>query len=377
MSSVKGALTLFSSNILLSLLNIAMYPLFTRLFDTKEFGELSLFFIWTSVFIGLITGFSFYNFFNTNIESSKKLISYYLGNYIFFFLILFPFSFLGGRLVVVAATSALFMSFGEMGKIYFNRGYDFSNTVKLNSINRVSAHGLKLCWGFFGKFNFSLVFSEVISNIVSSLYFFYCSKIRPVFKLEKSYLKSYGFFFLYGSVNFLVEEWGAIVIAKMYTIDKLGLYFLFSRTVYKPVLLAGNSIASSIIGKLDDKEAFFRVFKKFLILLGGVSFGALVLFFFGEEIFGSLLGESYKGVGEFASTLSFVVIAKFLKGVINVKSAQSGQRKVLIFTKLITILSFIVLTFLFSFDLITLLVILGLIELLMDILILLFLWRKH
>jgi hypothetical protein len=184
----------------------------------------------------------------------------------------------------------------------------------------------------------------------------------PTFVNPLKFFKSILYNSSYTLLSFLVEEWPLIVMIKVFRLEELGVFFLFSRFLYKPAILFGNNLAAVLISELESNTYSKKLIKLIVVISGATIIGSSILFFYGTEIFSTLLGDDYARVGYYAKFLSIFVLVKFIKGSIRIKAAQTSRRKVAFAMRSIVILLYCVCTFAFRDQLIVLLIAIGTVE---------------
>ncbi len=186
----------------------------------------------------------------------------------------------------------------------------------------VTAIGL----GFTKVLAFGLVIGKIAGILASSLFLF--SKAPQQFKrlpLQelKGVAKTYIDYPKYGIwpafLNTISLQALVLILTRYYTTDDLGYFGLTFMVLSAPLALIGTSYKdvfyqkiASLINTERNTEAL-QFFKKsaLALLLMGIPIG-LLLFFFGETLFGFVFGDKWVRSGEFAAILAFSFVVKLV-----------------------------------------------------------------
>lgn len=362
------------SNIALMIINFLLYPVFTRIYSPEQFGELSLYLLFSFIFCAVFSLQVHLSLFKAKKEEFQGVSNQILSNsFVFGLLSLVIFALLKKPLLCLSVFGGVLMIVAEVSKIRFNRNGEFSKTVVLNLVSRIPGHIGKLSGAKFSLGGFSLVYWEIFGGIISSFYYFKNYKFDFQFMKLSAYVQKGKYFFSYSFLSFCVEEWGTFVIAKIFSSSELGIYFVFTRLVLKPVTMIGNNCASALINQLNSENNHRKIS---ILLVGSVVFLSLIsilLYGVADVIIPLVLGQNFEKVSVYISVLSFLIIPKFLKGFINVRSAQSSHRKIIIGVRLIIVLLYALFTYSMNNHLLNMLIALGIIEFVGDFMLIYFL----
>jgi O-antigen/teichoic acid export membrane protein len=372
---LKGGSTLAMGNIALSLLNLAVYPIFTRLYSPSDFGSYSKFLLAMTLFSMIISSQYYLKIFKVKASEINEVVNTTMSIMLIGILVL-------GTLIVVVDSFYLLSLLGaigftihEMGKVAFNKSECFKNTIFSNLLNKITSHLGKILFLSALKQHAGLIYSEIVAYSVSS--FFVLAKISIKFRWVKfwNHKKEMFYYFSMSLSSFLLEEWPLLILAAFVENGDLGSYFLFSRLVLKPVAMFGNSFASSSINELENQNNFSVI--KRVIGLATLVFAPVIagLYFYSDILFIKLLGEPYSDVANYAAILSFLTVPKFFKGTINVRQSQTDNTQSVLSLRFILLIIYICLTYFLYEDLMTLLVVLGVVELIFDVFLIKILFR--
>lgn len=373
---MKGFSTLTLGNLGLILLNLLIYPILTRLYNPGDFGDLSKFVVYSTILSMLASGQLHLSLFKDS-EDNLTL----KANFIIFSSLgaLSAFTFFAAiydTFLVLVGVGAFFFLLNEVAKVYFNRQRFYMKTVSLNATSRIIGQGGRVISGSYFSIGYGLIVFEIVGNIVSSLYFLKNLKIKIPRQIPDSLGKEVRYYLPLGLMSFLIEEWALLVLIKVFPIDLLGQFFLFSRLVLRPVTIIGNNFSSAVINGLNDENKH-PIFIKLITALIFVAIpGVITLFFFGEAMFSFILGVAYSQVGVYSSYLGFLIIVKLLKGLITIRTAQSDQYSKVLSVRGLTLLGYAIVTYLCKDDLIRMLVLLGVVEVMGECLLLFQLFKK-
>lgn len=352
----KNILTLLTGTTAAQIIPFAVSPVLTRLYSPDDFGVLALFFsicsilsvvaagryelsivipekdeeaanivalaIWISVFFALFMQIVF-AVFNSGIASL-------LGNEsISFWLYFVP-------LVV------FMMSLYNILRYFSIRIKDFKNVAVTRAVKSASGAFIKLGLGFAGFTSGGLVAGEVASHFFGNT-----SLVRNVYRRKELFsgvnrakmveeAKKYSDFpkfSLPGALsNALSLNLNSFFLTSLFSLAVLGQYALVNKAVSVPLTLLGSSVSDAYFQRAarernetgSAKNAFIQS-AKYLSFIAVPVF--LVLFFFGNEFFAFVFGESWRIAGSYAKILSFLVAVRLVASPLSVTMSTFEKQK--------------------------------------------------
>lgn len=352
----KNILTLLTGTTAAQIIPFAVSPVLTRLYSPDDFGVLALFFsicsilsvvaagryelsivipekdeeaanivalaIWISVFFALFMQIVF-AVFNSGIASL-------LGNEsISFWLYFVP-------LVV------FMMSLYNILRYFSIRIKDFKNVAVTRAVKSAAGAFIKLGLGFAGFTSGGLVAGEVASHFFGNT-----SLVRNVYRRKELFsgvnrakmveeAKKYSDFpkfSLPGALsNALSLNLNSFFLTSLFSLAVLGQYALVNKAVSVPLTLLGSSVSDAYFQRAarernetgSAKNAFIQS-AKYLSFIAVPVF--LVLFFFGNEFFAFVFGESWRIAGSYAKILSFLVAVRLVASPLSVTMSTFEKQK--------------------------------------------------
>jgi len=173
---------------------------------------------------------------------------------------------------------------------------------------------------------YGLVLAKILGTLASWLYLFKKSFIEfRLIELKefKKVAKEFSDFPKYGVapafLNTISSHALILILTKFYTTDDLGYFGLTYMVLSAPLGLIGTSYGDVFFQKiaslLNDKKfkAALEFFKKSAWALFAMGLPiCIVLYFFGEDIFGLVFGKKWIRSGEFAAILAFSFLIKLV-----------------------------------------------------------------
>jgi O-antigen/teichoic acid export membrane protein len=310
-------------------------PLLTRLFSEKDFAIYTSFFAIASIF-AVAAGGKYYLAIvlpKTEEDANKifTLSIYLTVGYAFALALFLPFfhRFFPENLGNVLYYVPVYVLFFGIWSAYINLSIRHK-TFKTNAIAKVlQATGYiiaALGIGFSKIMMFGLIIAKITGTVASWL--FLSQKSTTSFKWMafgnlKEMAKAYIDYPKYGIwpalLNTISLQALILILTKFYTTDDLGYFGLTFMVLSAPLALIGASYKDVFYQKIATmmnaeryREAL-TFFKKsaLALLIMGVPI-CLVLYFFGEPLFGFVFGEKWSRSGEFASILAFSFLIKLV-----------------------------------------------------------------
>lgn len=118
-------------------------------------------------------------------------------------------------------------------------------------------------------------------------------------------------------LNNAATQMPVLMLSKFFETNIVGVFSLTFRALNLPMSLIAASFSQVLFQRFvamhrDSPEALsLYVFKMFLMLLGMMVPLIIIIWFFGEQIFGVVFGEAWRQAGEYASVLIFSIAIRF------------------------------------------------------------------
>jgi len=310
-------------------------PLLTRLFSEQEFALYTSFFAVASIFAVAVGGKYHLAIVLPKEESNARklfILSIYITlAYAVLIALFLPFfhGFFPESLDNVLYYVPLYVLFFGIWSAYINISIRHK-TFKTNAIAKVlQATGyivVAIGIGFSKIMMFGLVIAKISGTMASWL--FLARKSTTHFKWMaygelKEMAKAYIDYPKYGIwpafLNTISLQAMVLILTKFYTTDDLGYFGLTLMVLSAPLALIGASYKDVFYQKIavlmyekrfKEGLAFFKKSAVALLAMGLPI--CLLLYFFGEPLFGFVFGEKWARSGEFASILAFSFVIKLV-----------------------------------------------------------------
>lgn len=310
-------------------------PLLTRLFAEEDFALYTSFFAVASIFAVAVGGKYHLAIVLPKVEQDAQKVftlSIYLTlAYALAIALFLPFfhRFFPDNLKDVLYYVPLYVLFFGIWSAYINasiRHKTFTTNAKAKVLQAIGYIIAAIGLGYSKVLAFGLVIAKIMGTVASWLFL---SKKSPIpFKLHpfrdlKEMAKTYIDYPKYGIwpsfLNTISLQALVLILTKFYTIDDLGYFGLTFMVLSAPLTLIGNSYKdvfyqkmASLMNDQRHKEALVFFKKSALALLVmGIPI-CLILYFFGEPLFGFVFGKKWSRSGVFASILAFSFAAKLV-----------------------------------------------------------------
>lgn len=310
-------------------------PLLTRLFTKEDFALYTSFLAVASIFAVAVGGKYHMAIVLPRVEEDAKKVftlSIYLTLFYALAIALFlPFfhKFFPENLGSVLYYVPLYVVFFGFWNAYINvsiRHKTFTSNAIAKVIQAVSYIIAALGLGFSKMLTFGLVVAKIIGTAVSWAFLLQKSpisfKVLP-FQDLKEMARTYIDYPKYGIwptfLSTISLQALVLILTKFYTLDDLGYFGLTFMVLSAPLTLIGNSYKdvfyqkiASLINERRPREAvvFFKNSAAVLLLVGIPI--CLVLYFFGEPLFGFVFGSEWERSGKFASILALAFVFRLV-----------------------------------------------------------------
>ncbi len=343
-TTVKNLFTLISGTVFAQMLPLLVMPLLTRLFDPQAFGAFS-------VFVGMasIITISASLRFELAIPQAEDNLAaknlFVLSLVILATLTVFFIIFVGA-----ASTHLLgFFEFGESSSVFalyllvlcfFCSGFiqvSVNRAIRLSDFSGIAVGKVVVSGGYaiaqllLGYFLVSggLVFGYVAGQVLGAVYFFKKSMLWFPSGFSQSRLtelkmnaKEYRNLPLYSAPSAMADAFCSslpvLVVAATYDLATAGMLGLAHRVLGAPASLISLSVSQVIFQRVASsdglKPGFIRriLFRSMLGLASIIIPFALVIFFFGPDLFALFFGEEWRLAGSYAGIMIIGIAVQFL-----------------------------------------------------------------
>ena len=307
-------------------------PLITRIYSPEEFGVFALFTSIVSIFIPVSS--LRYNtaivIANSNNESNDLIVVSILIAILFAFLI-FLFTFFGeiyiNKILDVEKLKVwwnliffaiLIQSLNLIIRNYLNRYKKYNLISKLSIIRSIIYVLVVIFFGYFGYSKNGLFFGEILAALTILIFAIIQFKPRiSYFKSKITYglvhvIKKYKDFPTYSFIASFLDKFTVMMpiffLSKYFPEFIVGQYSLAVKVIFFPLSFVSSSISTihlrkskEIINQNGNLKKY--LYKLTLLLVGIIFIPALILFFFGPEIFSFMFGNKWQTAGEFIQIL--------------------------------------------------------------------------
>lgn len=353
--SIRSVATLASATAGGQLVLVLASPLLTRLYTPEQFGVLAIF----SSMLGVIVVISSLRYelaipLPKSQINGKSLLSIALGiNSLCALLILLlvywlraPIAELTGvpslaSFLWLLPVAVLFMGTYRSLNFWAVRNRDYKRIAQTKISQSVSNIVVQLAGGFAGIGALGLLLGQIVGQAVGvgrlsrglaiSDFLF---KNKNDFSRKRVLFRRYSRFPKYdvpaAFINTLSNELPPLMFTALFNPAVAGFYLLAQRVLASPLSLVGQAVAQVLYGSVGDAIASGRlgsVVKKVVFtLIALVVLPSLVVFFWGEDLFAFIFGESWREAGQVAGILMLGLAAQFVYSPISlILLATEGQ----------------------------------------------------
>lgn len=378
----KNIITLMTGTTAAQIIPFAVSPVLTRIYSPDDFGVLALFFSICSILSVVAAGRYELSIVipekdddAANIVALSIFVSVVFALFLQIVFALFNSgiaSLLGNESVsfwLYFVPLVVFMiSLYNILRYFSIRIKDFKNVAVTRAVKSAAGAFIKLGLGFVGFTSGGLVTGEIVSHFFGNT-----SLVRNVYRRKELFsgvnrakmleeAKKYSDFpkfSLPGALsNSLSLNLNSFFLTSLFSLAVLGQYALVNKVVSVPLTLIGSSVSDAYFQRAAQernqtgsaKNAFIQS-AKYLSLIAVPVFFAL--FFFGEELFAFVFGESWRIAGSYAKILSFLVAVRLVAAPLSVTMSTFEKQKtslVLTLIQLVLMVGVFVLSNIFSFE---------------------------
>lgn len=338
----RNVVTLMTGTTIAQLVTLAISPILTRLYTPEEFGLLALFVSIVSILSIVATGRYEVAIMlpskekdALNIMKLSIIILIMVCSIVLIGCILFNGHIakllnnkdIGLWLYFIPITvffTGLFQNFNYL----IIRKKEFKRLATAKILQSSTNAGLSLGFGFGGLTGGGLIIGNILGQFISAtflgaklfkiyknlLFIFEKKKILHIGKRYNDFLK---FDVFAGFFSVATPQSIVILLGIWFSTSLVGIYALTNRVLAAPIYLISKSILDVFRQRAtEDYNKFGRCDVVYLKTLKSLSllafFPFLILFLFGEDIFGFVFGEQWRQAGYFAKILSPMFFLKFI-----------------------------------------------------------------
>lgn len=378
----KNIITLMTGTTAAQIVPFLLSPVLTRLYSPDDFGVLALFFSICSVLSVVAAGR-----YELSIVIPKKddeaanivVLSIVISVVFSLFLLLISAVFNSGISQLLGNESISFwlyfvplvvfmMSLYNILRYFSIRIRDFKSVAVTRAVKSSAGSFFKLLFGFIGFTSGGLVTGEIVSqffgntSLVRNVYRrkeLFAGVNRAKMAAEAEKYSDFPKFSLPGALsNSLSLNLNSFFLTSLFSLAVLGQYALVNKAVSVPLTLLGSSVSDAYFQRAAQernetgtaKNAFIQS-AKYLALIAVPVFFAL--FFFGEELFAFVFGESWRIAGNYARILSFLVAVRLVAVPLSVTMSTFEKQKtslMLTLLQLVLMVAVFVVANVFSFE---------------------------
>lgn len=340
MSVIKNVATLITGTTIAQVIPIAISPILTRIYSPEDFGVLTLYISIFAIFSVIATlryELAIVQPKNDQDAKSIVIISFFLVSVISIVCLFFAFIYNFLDLNNLKDKSiAVWLYFIPLS-IFFVGIYNISNYWLLREGRYNDMSKSKMIQG--ASLSVSQVFLSIIKNnglvvgyifgqILSAIFIFrrsskFWKKVpNPTIQICKYNMRKYKAMPLYSAPGAFADSFSTqlpiFTITYIFGSYTTGIFGLTFRILNMPATLVSQAISQVVYKKVIDQNhnnnqeyLLVFVFKVFFSLLALVIPFAIIIWSFGEDIFGFVFGIEWRQAGSMASILIIAVVFRF------------------------------------------------------------------
>lgn len=372
----KNILTLITGTTAAQIIPFAVSPVLTRLYSPDDFGVLALFFSICSILSVVAAGrYELSIVIPEKDDEAANIVALSIFVSVVFTLCLqIVFAVFNSQIATLLGNESIsfwlyfvplvvfMMSLYNILRYFSIRIKDFKNVAVTRAVKSAAGAFIKLGLGFVGFTSGGLVTGEIVSHffgntsLVRNVYRrkeLFSSVNRAKMAVEAKKYSDFPKFSLPGALsNSLSLNLNSFFLTSLFSLAVLGQYALVNKVVSVPLTLLGSSVSDAYFQRAAQernqtgsaKNAFIQS-AKYLSLIAVPVFFAL--FFFGEELFAFVFGESWRIAGSYAKILSFLVAVRLVAAPLSVTMSTFEKQKTSLMLTLLQ-LALMVVTFVVS-----------------------------
>lgn len=334
----RNVLILMSGSTIANAIPILIMPVLTRLWSPEDFGVFATYMAFVGILGTMSTGrLDMALMLPNKNEDAVRILIIGLALSFAFIILLYPIIFKFDQFSPVFGFSVESWHYLVPLGVFLYAGYSMmiswhnrSKNYKLMSQSRViqstSISFTQASIGLLAKFNFGLIFSDLIGRLVSIILILRgTGLLNQKLNMSKAkniaLLKRYRKFPLLeapGSViNVSSHQLPIIVLPLLFSPDVAGLYFLVIRVLMMPASLVGQAMLEVFKNRAQDDFKRTGTCRPIFIKTGLVLFSigivpAVLLVCFAPTLFSFVFGEEWREAGGYAQILAPVALAQFV-----------------------------------------------------------------
>jgi O-antigen/teichoic acid export membrane protein len=310
-------------------------PALTRLYSQEDFARYTSFFAIATV-LAVVTGGRYYLAIVLPREPKDAIRLFGLSNYItvIYAFVLFLIFFFLNKLEVIKSEDLVY--FVPMYVLFYGIWISLINlsirekAFRINAASKIFQSAgyiiTAIAFGFFKLTFFGLILGKISGTLGSGV--FLLKKLKPDLirgqwsefrNVALKYIDYPKFSVAPALLNTLSAQALVLFLTEFYTPEDLGYYGLTFMVMSAPIGLIGTSYRDVFYQKMADlikgneyiaSMVFFKKSAVFLFIMGSII--ALILYFFGADLFGIIFGKDWIRSGEFASILALSFLVKLV-----------------------------------------------------------------
>lgn len=358
---LKDMLTVLSGTAVSQLLIIISTYFFAKIYSPAEFGEFTLFFSVSAIIIQIISlRFEQSIILAEENETSRLIILnlflvFFLGLFSIFFIDLLSWVGLIHKAILMPSyIKSLFVFYVILTGIWNFGQYVL---IRNSGYKKISILAITRSFGIVSFTFFTWLMDPTLNGMIVGLtlgqlfgtilllYFLIDREIFSSFQIRTFWplMVKYRRFPFFQFPSVLVESFSGQMLTFYLTLSFplsfAGHFSLANRTVNAPMDLIGGAVrtvfwekASKAVAKTGScRSLLFDTLKKLLFLAIGP---AIILFFFGEDLFRLVFGEQWIIAGQIASILSIMMFFRFLANPVSSLFAIKNKQSIDLFIQL-------------------------------------------
>lgn len=336
------------ATVICTVLQLLKLAVLTQLLDKSAFGLIaiaSMVISFTEIFseIGITTGIIHKQNITTNQYSSLFWMNLILS--IFMFGLLWLSSPLLSKfydepilniIIPLLGTQIIINAFGKIFQTIKVKNLDFDFISKVKIFTSLLGFGMTVLFAWLGWGVYSLVFGQIIQNLVNqSIYAIEgikASKIKLHFCFTevKDFLKI-GVYQLGSQIlDFVSSKIDVFLIGRFFGMDDLGVYNLAKELIVRPYTIINSlvsSVATSVFAMVQDSiDAVRTYYKKMVNIMSTVAIPIyVILFVFSDLIVSILFAPSFASAAQFVRILSVVGMISSINSLVGVLTVSKGR----------------------------------------------------
>lgn len=248
---------------------------------------------------------------------------------------------------------------------WLNREKKYVELTKSKIILSSVAVFIPLILSFFVKYSGILIISYIASQVLCLIYVYFIDKslfrLSEIFDFQqlKQIAVKYKKFPLLNTPSTVVDQIASVIplffINKYFGLSMAAYYGMALKVVSVPSSFLSYSISQTlfkeIVNKLNNNESYFYLIKKAFInltLLGLIP--TLVFLFFGEFLFVTMLGSTWKVAGDMTTIICISAFVKFIISPLSITLVASNKLHLIAIWQIIYLVANFLIIFLVNYQ---------------------------